>query len=188
MIRIALADDQAMVRSGLALVLGIEPDLEVVAQCADGAELLAAVRTASPDVVLTDVRMPRMDGAEATRRIRALPDGLDTRLGTQLDGVGLSGGQWQRLALARVHLRRAGVWVLDEPTSAIDAEAEQEVFAELRRQRADRVTIVVSHRAWTLREMDHIYVFDAGRVVEEGRYADLLAAGGRFAEIFAAQT
>jgi len=72
-VRIVLADDQAMVRSGLALVLGSEPGFEVVAQCADGAGVLAAVRASHPDLVLLDVRMPVVDGPEATRRLRAEP-------------------------------------------------------------------------------------------------------------------
>ena len=146
------------------------------------------VRLGTPDEVTDEAVWAALDAARVGDVVRALPAELDTQLGPQLDGVGLSGGQWQRLALARVHLRGAGVWVLDEPTSAIDAEAEQEVFAELLGSRADRVTIVVSHRAWTLRDMDHIYVFDEGRVVEQGRYEELLAEGGRFAQIFAAQT
>ena len=117
-----------------------------------------------------------------------MPDGYDTQLGHQWDGVGLSGGQWQRLALARTLLRGAGVLILDEPTSAIDAEAEQEIFAELRESKADRITIVVSHRASTLKGLDRIYVLDEGRLVEQGRYPDLVAANGVFARIFAAQT
>lgn len=113
---------------------------------------------------------------------------LDTQLGQQWGGTGISGGQWQRLALARIRLRNAGVWILDEPTSAIDAEAEREIFADLRRTSADRVTIVVSHRAWTLREMDRIYVIDDGAVVQQGTYAALMShPTGRFARLFAAQ-
>ncbi|WP_427894447.1 ATP-binding cassette domain-containing protein [Kribbella sp. GL6] len=113
---------------------------------------------------------------------------LDTQLGQQWGGTGISGGQWQRLALARIRLRDAGVWILDEPTSAIDAEAEQAIFAELRRTSAARITIVVSHRAWTLREMDRIYVVDEGRVVQQGTYQQLIAQPeGRFARLFAAQ-
>ncbi|MEV4262078.1 ABC transporter ATP-binding protein [Kribbella sp. NPDC049584] len=113
---------------------------------------------------------------------------LDTQLGQQWGGSGISGGQWQRLALARIRLRNAGVWILDEPTSAIDAEAEREIFAELRRTKEERITIVVSHRAWTLREMDRIYVIDGGTVVQEGTYPELMARQtGRFARLFAAQ-
>lgn len=125
--------------------------------------------------------------ALATDLVSDLPSQVDSQLGAQWEGVGLSGGQWQRLALARVALRRAGIWILDEPTSAIDAEAEREVFAQLQATRHDRITIVVSHRAWTLRGMDRIYVFDAGRIVQCGTYDELLASPGRFAEIFTDQ-
>lgn len=128
-----------------------------------------------------------LESARAADLVRALPDQLDTQLGQQWGSVGLSGGQWQRLALARVCLRNAGIWVLDEPTSAIDAEAEREIFAQLQHSRADRITIVVSHRAWTLRGMDRIYVFDQGRIVQTGRYEELLAEPGRFSELFAGQ-
>jgi ATP-binding cassette subfamily B protein len=113
---------------------------------------------------------------------------LDTQLGQQWGGTGISGGQWQRLALARIRLRDAGVWILDEPTSAIDAEAEHDIFTELRRTSADRITIVVSHRAWTLREMDRIYVIDNGTVVQQGTYDDLMAdPTTRFARLFTTQ-
>lgn len=146
------------------------------------------VRIGRPDGSATDAELWRaLDSAHAGHFVRTLPDGLDTQLGPQFGGVGLSGGQWQRLALARIYLRDAPVWVLDEPTSAIDAEAEQQIFAELQRGKADRVTIVVSHRAWTLKDMDHIYVFDHGRIIENGSYAELLDRGGRFAEIFVEQ-
>ena len=73
-LRLVLVDDQAMVRAGLALILGSEPDLEVVAECEDGTGVLPAVRAHRPDLVLMDVRMPRMDGPEATRRLGELPD------------------------------------------------------------------------------------------------------------------
>ena len=116
-----------------------------------------------------------------------MPDGLDSMLGQQFGGRGLSGGQWQRVALARIHLRGAGIWILDEPTSAIDAEAERDVFAQLRRTKAERITVVVSHRAWTLRGMDRIYVVDEGRIVESGTYDELKSRPTRFAQIFAEQ-
>ena len=147
-----------------------------------------SVALGTPELEVSDERIwAALDAARAGDLVRSFPDGLDTQLGTQWGGTGLSGGQWQRIALARIHLRNAGIWLLDEPTSAIDAEAEQEIFAELRRTAADRITIVVSHRAWTLRGMDRIYVFDEGRIVEEGQYEDLLTAGGRFTEIFREQ-
>ncbi|MER7555820.1 ABC transporter ATP-binding protein [Nocardioides sp. NPDC126508] len=138
-----------------------------------------------------DIPEPDLDQALRTALasdlVSDLPSQADSQLGAQWEGVGLSGGQWQRLALARVALRRAGIWILDEPTSAIDAEAEREVFAQLQATREDRITIVVSHRAWTLRGMDRIYVFDDGRIVQCGTYDELLTEPGRFAEIFADQ-
>jgi ATP-binding cassette, subfamily B, bacterial len=139
----------------------------------------------------TDVRdeevWAALESAHAAGLVRKFPDGLDTQLGEQWGGLGVSGGQWQRLALARIYLRDAAIWVLDEPTSAIDAEAEQEIFHELARTRQDRITIVVSHRAWTLKGMDRIYVIDDGAVVQQGTYEDLLGADGRFREIFSEQ-
>lgn len=77
--------------------------------------------------------------------------------------------------------------MLDEPTSAIDAEAEQAVFAQLRETASGRITIVVSHRAWTLRGMDRIYVLEEGRIVESGRFEELVTPGTRFSAIFAEQ-
>jgi len=147
-----------------------------------------AVALGTPREDLADEEIwQALDEARAGDLVRRLPQGLDTMLGPQFGGVGLSGGQWQRIALARIHLRGAGIRVLDEPTSAIDAEAEQEVFAQLRESAAGHLTIVVSHRAWTLRGMDRIHVLEEGRIVESGTYEELLMPGSRFAEIFAEQ-
>jgi ATP-binding cassette subfamily B protein len=141
-----------------------------------------------PDPVSDDAVRRALVSAEAETFTRRMPDGLDTQLGQQWGGTGVSGGQWQRLALARIYLRDAGVWILDEPTAAIDAEAEREIFSELHRTRHERITVVVSHRAWTLRELDRIYVLDEGVVVQEGRYDELLAVDdGRFARMFREQ-
>jgi ATP-binding cassette subfamily B protein len=143
-----------------------------------------AVALGSPASVVPDDSVLRaLASAEAAAFTRRMD--LDSQLGQQWGGTGVSGGQWQRLALARIYLRDAGIWILDEPTAAIDAEAEREIFHELRRTRHDRITVVVSHRAWTLKEMDRIYVVDGGRVVQEGSYAELVAVPeGRFAQIF----
>lgn len=147
-----------------------------------------AVALGSPREDVTDQEIwAALDAARAGDLVRRMPDGLDTMLGQQFGGRGLSGGQWQRLALARIHLRGAGIWVLDEPTSAVDAEAEQEVFAQLQETRAERITLVVSHRAWTLRGMDRIHVVDGGRIIESGTYAELMSGPTRFAQIFAEQ-
>ncbi|MFI5731559.1 ATP-binding cassette domain-containing protein [Kribbella sp. NPDC051587] len=141
-----------------------------------------AVALGSPQAVSDDAVRRALAGTFAAD----LP--LDTQLGQQWGGTGISGGQWQRVALARIHLRGAGVWILDEPTSAIDAEAEREIFADLRRTKDSRITIVVSHRASTLTEMDRIYVIDDGSVVQQGTYHDLIAdPTGRFARLFATQ-
>lgn len=147
-----------------------------------------AVALGTPREDVADEEIWRaLDAARAGDLVRRLPEGLDSMLGPQFGGVGLSGGQWQRIALARIHLRGAGIRVLDEPTSAIDAEAEQEVFDQLRETAAGHLTIVVSHRAWTLRGMDRIHVLEEGRIVESGTFEELLAPGTRFAEIFAEQ-
>ena len=129
-----------------------------------------------------------LNKAHAAEFVRTLPAGLDAQLGEQWGGVGLSGGQWQRLALARLILRNTALWILDEPTSAIDAETEEEIFASLREIAADHMTILVSHRAWTLRHADRIYVMDTGKIIESGTYTELMARDSYFARLFASQT
>lgn len=127
-----------------------------------------------------------LDAARLRKAVEDLPNKLDSQLGEQFGGVGLSGGQWQRLALARIALRNAPVWILDEPTSAIDAESERAIFDDLASgpTKNDRITIVVSHRAATLRAMDRIYVIEEGQLIQSGTYLELLASPGRFHEIF----
>jgi ATP-binding cassette subfamily B protein len=121
--------------------------------------------------------------------VAGLPAGLDTQLGRWFTaGVELSGGQWQKVALARAFMRdEADILILDEPTAALDAEAEHAVFQRFRALAAGRTTILISHRFPTVRMADRILVLEAGSVVEDGSHAQLLAAGARYAHLFSLQ-
>jgi ATP-binding cassette subfamily B protein len=121
--------------------------------------------------------------------VKTLPDGLQTRLGKWAhDGVELSGGQWQKIALARAFMREeADILVLDEPTAALDAEAEHAVFERFRTLAAGRTTFLISHRFSTVRMADRILVLEGGRVIEDGSHQELVAAGQRYAHLFSLQ-
>lgn len=126
--------------------------------------------------------------ARADSLVKKLPAGLDSRTGRLFEGGhDLSGGEWQRLALARIMYRDADVWILDEPTSSLDPEAEAAVFAELKANLKGRIGIVISHRFSTVRIADRIAVIDDGRVQELGTHEELLAAKGRYARLFELQ-
>ncbi len=98
----------------------------------------------------------------------------------------LSGGQWQRLALARAFARDSPITILDEPTSNLDAKTEYEVFERFHKTSKGRTTILVSHRFSTVRMVDRIIVLDEGQIVEDGTHAKLLARGGVYAGLYAA--
>lgn len=120
--------------------------------------------------------------------IMRLPRGYDTRLGRQfMGGHELSGGQWQRLALARAFYRGGDFLVMDEPTAALDPRAEYDLFEQMRELAAGRSVLLISHRFANVRMADRIYVLDRGRIVESGDHAELVAAGGLYAELFALQ-
>jgi ABC-type multidrug transport system fused ATPase/permease subunit len=117
-----------------------------------------------------------------------LPKGLDSMVGRLFEGGhDLSGGEWQRLALARLIYRNADIWILDEPTSALDPAGEAAIFSELREQLHGRIGIVISHRFSTVRIADRIAVIHDGRVDELGTHDELIALDGRYARLFELQ-
>lgn len=125
----------------------------------------------------------------AAEFIERLDKGYATQLGRWFaGGQELSGGQWQKIALSRAYMRRnADLLVLDEPTAALDAAAEAAVFEHFREYAKGRMTLLISHRFSSVRNADHIVVLDRGRVLERGDHTSLIAAGGRYAQLFEIQ-
>jgi ATP-binding cassette subfamily B protein len=114
-----------------------------------------------------------------------LPDKYDQALGRRFNnGVELSGGEWQKVALARAYMKEAQLLILDEPTSALDARAEYEVFQRFAELTKGKTAVLISHRFSTVRMADRIVVLDKGRLLEIGSHEELLELGGRYAELF----
>jgi len=136
------------------------------------------------DVPLDDVRAAAR-AANADDFIMGLPNGYDTVIGDR--GLKVSGGQRQRLSIARAILRNPPILLLDEATSALDTESEQLVQEAIDRLMQDRTTVVIAHRLSTIQNVDRIYLLEKGEVVQVGTHDELLAAGGRYRELYEMQ-
>jgi ATP-binding cassette subfamily B protein len=126
-----------------------------------------------------------MEAAQIAELVRSLPEGLDTLVGDR--GYRLSGGEKQRLAIARLLLKSPSVVVLDEATAHLDSESEAAVQRALATALVGRTSLVIAHRLSTVRDADLILVVDSGRIVEQGRHDDLIEAGGLYSDLYRTQ-
>jgi len=163
---------QASLRQGIALVPQ-DPALF-------HRSLRENIAYAKPEATLEEI-IACAKRARAHDFIEKLPFGYDTEVGER--GVKLSGGERQRVALARAFLANAPILILDEATSSLDVETEREVQAAMAELKQGRTTIIIAHRLSTVREADRILVFNQGRIVEQGRHADLISARGLYARL-----
>jgi ATP-binding cassette, subfamily B, heavy metal transporter len=135
---------------------------------------------ASREDIERAARLAHLDGF-----ISRLPDGYETRVGER--GLKVSGGEKQRIAIARTILKNPRILVFDEATSSLDSVAEQAILQALREIAEQRTTLVIAHRLSTVIDADSILVLEHGRVVEQGRHAELLQSGGRYANLWRLQ-
>jgi len=147
------------------------------------------VQMGRPGLIEDDRRvLAALEDARSDWLLTKMPKGLDAKVGRLFEGGhDLSGGEWQRLALARIMYRDADIWILDEPTSSLDPEAEAAIFAELKAILKGRIGIVISHRFSTVRIADRIAVIADGKIAELGSHEELLRANGRYAQLFELQ-
>ena len=168
-----------------AAVSGIFQDF-VKFQCTARENISLGVR--SPDVDLSNIRQAAKQ-AGVHEVIERLPKGYGSLLGTLFDGGHeLSIGEWQKVALARAFLRNSQILILDEPTSAMDAKAEAELFSRFHELAKGRTAILISHRLSTVKMVDRIYVLDSGHVVESGSHEELMQYHGVYTELFQIQS
>ncbi len=152
--------------------------------------------TAAENIAIGDIEQrfnrPRIISSAAKSLADAVIEGLpkqyDQMLGRRFaEGVELSGGQWQKIALARAYMREAQIVILDEPTAALDARAEHEVFLRFAELTKGKAAVLISHRFSTVRMADRILFLENGQIIEQGSHDDLLRQGGKYAELFRLQ-
>ena len=179
-IRIDGQDLRAITQSSLRAAIGIVPQDTVLFNDTVYYNILYGRPAATPGEVEEAARLARIHDF-----IISLPDGYQSRVGER--GLKLSGGEKQRVAIARVILKRPKILIFDEATSALDTKTEREIQASLDQVSADRSTLIVAHRLSTVVNADEILVLDQGRIAERGRHQDLLAMDGRYARMWARQ-
>ena len=179
-IRIDGQDLRAITQSSLRAAIGIVPQDTVLFNDTVYYNILYGRPSATPGEVEEAARLARIHDF-----IISLPDGYQSRVGER--GLKLSGGEKQRVAIARVILKRPKILIFDEATSALDTKTEREIQASLDQVSADRSTLIVAHRLSTVVNADEILVLDQGRIAERGRHQDLLAMDGRYARMWARQ-
>jgi ATP-binding cassette subfamily B protein len=167
-------------QSSLRGAIGIVPQDTVLFNDTIGYNIAYGREDATADEVAAAAR-----GAAIAGFIQALPDGFETRVGER--GLKLSGGEKQRVAIARTLVKNPPILILDEATSALDSRTEADIQATLEAIEAGRTTIVIAHRLSTVVHADRIIVLEAGRVAEQGTHTQLLRKNGLYAEMWARQ-
>ena len=167
------------------LTLGQSIGIGTLGRSADGPASELWPSWMQPDVPVVTDAARRAGVDELADR---LPDGLDSPVGHVLDGgLGLSGGEWQRIAIARAFTRNPELLILDEPAAALDPVAEAALYRQFAELLEGRTALLISHRLGSARMADRILVLQQGRIVEEGRHDDLLADGGTYAGMWEEQ-
>jgi ATP-binding cassette subfamily B protein len=173
-------DIREVTQASLRHAIGIVPQDTVLFNDTVGYNIRYGRPAASDEEMMEAARLAQIDGF-----VRSLPDGYATMVGER--GLKLSGGEKQRVAIARTILKAPKILLFDEATSALDTKTEREIQQSLREVSRDRTTLVIAHRLSTVVEADEILVLEAGRVVERGRHEALLSRGGVYAQMWARQ-